>query len=99
MTAEKTQHTKEWTPSTHSTVPQPAGKDCADWYTRAQPTAEDILYALAHTKGQRDDLLSALEAYVNGDVCAHKTSGSPHSPKHLARYAAARTALSKARQA
>lgn len=54
----------EWTPSTHHVAPQPAGRQCANWYQRCQPSAEEILYALAHTKGERDTLRAALEELI-----------------------------------
>ena len=54
----------QWIPSTHHQVPQPAGKQCADWYVQFQPSATDILYALAHTKGQRDNLAESLRECI-----------------------------------
>lgn len=50
------EHTPTWVPNTHHAVPQPAGHECADWYTWANPSACDILYALAHVKGEVDQL-------------------------------------------
>lgn len=61
----------EWEPDTGHNVPQPAGKHCADWYTEFVPSAETILYALAHTKGEADrlralnaELVAALESFI-----------------------------------
>ena len=56
--------TLEWSPLTHSTVPQPAGSLCADWYSENYPDAETILYALAHTKSEADQLREALEQMI-----------------------------------
>lgn len=53
-----------WTPSTHHQVPQPAGHQCADWYERVQPPAVEILYALAHTKGELDEVLDVLRDLI-----------------------------------
>lgn len=50
----------DWTPNTHHQVPQPAGHQCADWYERVKPPAVEILYALAHTKGELDEVLDTL---------------------------------------
>ena len=55
---------KSWNPPTGHNVPQPAGHDCADWYERVQPPAVEILYALAHVKGECDRLRTALEEMV-----------------------------------
>lgn len=46
---------------TASSVPQPQGKQVADWYREASPEPIEILHALAHMKASRDDLLEALE--------------------------------------
>ncbi|MDP2621577.1 MAG: hypothetical protein Q8P46_15635 [Hyphomicrobiales bacterium] len=61
-----------WTPSTHHDVPQPAGSQCAAWYEAVHPSACDILYALAHTKGERDKLVSALRPFcADPETAAH----------------------------
>jgi hypothetical protein len=60
-----------WTPKTDSSVPQPAGHQCADWYAFMVPDAETILYALAHTKGDVDRLERSL-AKANADRDALK---------------------------
>ncbi len=57
----------EWTPCLHSTAPQPAGRLCAEWYSAYQPNAEDLLYALAHTKGEADALRAALSDLVRAE--------------------------------
>lgn len=60
-----------WSPNTHFDVPQPAGQQVVRWYRREHPSQEDILYALAHTKGKLDEvmkgrviLLLALQAAI-----------------------------------
>lgn len=67
MTNQSQGQTQDWTPNTHHQVPQPAGKQCADWYERVNPDADEILYALAHTKGQLDALAAALREFVRLD--------------------------------
>jgi hypothetical protein len=75
MKAEKMEgRSSEWTPSTHHQTPQPAGSDCAAWYERCNPGAEDLLYALAHTKGDADKLREALL----GLVCATEETLRAH---------------------
>ena len=45
-----------------SEPPQPQGKQVADWWRKSLPRPpEDALYALAHMKAERDELLEALE--------------------------------------
>lgn len=55
-----------WKPTIHHKVPQPAGAQCADWYRKENPTPEDMLYALAHTKGDLDRAIALLRAWVAG---------------------------------
>ena len=71
-------HTPEWVPSTHHNVPQPAGHECAEWYKWANPDACAILYALAHTKGERDALRAQMVELAGAlrDVLADITSPS-----------------------
>ena len=65
MNATDTDAKLAWEPSTHHSVPQPAGRLCAEWYKARAPSDEDLLYALAHTKGLADELLTALQACLS----------------------------------